>query len=82
LDLFDYGIDFSAKTQLVKDRVNNIINCMTYKVYRYINRGLFEVDKVTFKLQMCLKVLIKSGVLNQGDVNLLLKSGAGVDDRN
>ena len=82
LDLFDYGIDFSAKTQLVKDRVNNIINCMTYKVYRYINRGLFECDKVTFKLQMCLKVLIKSGVLNQGDVNLLLKSGAGVDDRN
>lgn len=82
LDLFDYGIDMSAKTQLVKDRVNNIINCMTYKVYRYINRGLFETDKVTFKLQMCLKVLIKSGALNQGDVNMLLKSGAGVDDRN
>jgi len=82
LDLFDYGIDMSVKTQQVKDRVNNIINCMTYKVYRYINRGLFEVDKVTFKLQMCLKILIKSGMLNQGDVNVLLKSGSGIDDRN
>ena len=41
LDLFDYGIDKSTKTQLVKDRVANIINCMTYKVYRYMNRGLF-----------------------------------------
>jgi len=50
LDLFDYGIDKSAKTQLYKDRVNNIINCMTYKTFRYINRGLFERDKVTFKL--------------------------------
>lgn len=82
LDLFDYGIDFSAKTQLVKDRVSNIINCMTLKVYRYINRGLFERDKVTFKLQMCLKILIKAGALNQADVNLLLKSGSGIDDRN
>ena len=82
LDLFDYGIDFSAKTQLVKDRVSNIINCMTLKVYRYINRGLFERDKVTFKLQMCLKILIKSGALNQADVNLLLKAGSGIDDRN
>ena len=82
LDLFDYGIDKSAKTQLVKDRVANIINCMTYKVYRYINRGLFERDKVTFKLMMCLKILIKAGMLNQGDVNMLLKSGSGIDDRN
>ena len=82
LDLFDYGIDKSAKTQLVKDRVSNIINCMTYKVYRYINRGLFEADKVTFKLQMCLKILMKAGQLNQSDVGMLLKSGAGIDDRN
>ena len=82
LDLFDYGIDKSAKTQLVKDRVSNIINCMTLKVYRYINRGLFERDKVTFKLQMCLKILMKAGMLNQADVGMLLKSGAGIDDRN
>jgi len=82
LDLFDYGIDKSTKTQLVKDRVANIIGCMTYKVYRYMNRGLFERDKVTFKLQMCLKILIKASMLNQGDVNMLLKSGSGIDDRN
>lgn len=83
LDLFDYGIDKSdKKTQVVKDRVSNIINCMTLRVYRYINRGLFEVDKVTFKLQMCLKILIKAKLLTQADVNMLLKSGSGIDDRN
>ena len=82
MDLFDYGIDKSAKTQLVKDRVANIINCMTYKTYRYINRGLFEKDKVTFKLQVCLRVLIKAGQLTQADVNMFLKSGSSIDDRN
>ena len=66
----------------MKDRVKNIIDCMTYRVYRYINRGLFELDKVTFKLQMCLRILIKAQMLTQSDVNLLLKSGSGIDDRN
>lgn len=82
LSLFDYGIDNSTPSQIVKDRVKSIIDAMTKKVYRYINRGLFERDKVTFKLQMCLRVLIKAGALNQGDVNMFLKSGAGIDDRN
>jgi len=61
LDLFDYGIDFSPKAPLQKERVHNIITWMNSKVYRYINRGLFERDKVTFKLLMATKILIKAG---------------------
>jgi dynein heavy chain len=57
LTLFDYGIDKSPKAPAVKDRVNNIIIALTRKVYRYINRGLFERDKVTFKLMMTMKIL-------------------------
>ena len=63
LGLFDYGIDFSEKAQLPKDRVANIIKTLTYKVYRYISRGLFERDKNTFKLMVCMKILIKEGKL-------------------
>jgi len=82
LDLFDYGIDFSPKAQLPKERVNNIIIWMNRKVYRYINRGLFERDKITFKLLMASKILIKAGTLTSADVGLLLKAGGGIDDRN
>mmetsp|Transcript_44449 Transcript_44449/g.32545 ORF Transcript_44449/g.32545 Transcript_44449/m.32545 type:complete len:123 (+) Transcript_44449:2151-2519(+) len=67
---------------MVKDRVHNITTELTRKVYRYINRGLFERDKVTFKLMMSLKILIKEGKLNAGDVGMFLKAGAGIDDRN
>ncbi len=80
--LYDYGIDKSPKAPAVKDRVQNIIVWMTRKVYRYINRGLFERDKVTFKLMMALKILIKAGMLTPADVSVLLKAGAGIDDRN
>ena len=55
---------------------------MTRKVYRYVNRGLFEADKTTFKLTICLKVLVQSGQLTGNDVAMLLKAGAGIDDRN
>ena len=82
MELFYDGIDNSPKAQLVKDRVANIIYAMTYKVYRYMNRGLFERDKVTFKLMMCLRIMVNEGVLNPADIGLLLKAGAAVDDKN
>lgn len=81
LGLFDYAIDFSPKAQLVKDRVHNIIQWLTRRVYRYINRGLFERDKVTFRLMMATKILIKDGKLTSADVGIFLKSGSGIDDR-
>lgn len=82
LDLFDYGIDASEKSQLVKDRVKFIIDCMTKKTYRYINRGLFEVDKITFRLMVCLKILVKDEKISAADINFMLKAGSALDDRN
>jgi dynein heavy chain len=82
LELFYHGIDHSPKAQLVKDRVVNIINALTYKVYRYINRGIFERDKVTFRVMMAMRILMKDGALTSADVGQLLKAGAAIDDRN
>lgn len=82
LGLFDWSIDNSPKAQLIKDRVHNITVELTRRVYRYMNRGLFERDKVTFKLMMAMKILIKEGKLTNNDVNIFLKSGSGIDDRN
>lgn len=82
LEIFYDGIDNSPKAQIIKDRVTNISYALTYKSYRYINRGIFERDKVTFKLMMCLRILIQDGVLLGTDVSMLLKAGAAIDDRN
>jgi dynein heavy chain len=82
LGLFDTSIEFAPKAQLVKERVINIRTELTWRVYRYINRGLFERDKTTFKLMMGTKILIKDGKLTNADVGLFLKAGAGIDDRN
>jgi len=63
MGLYDWSIDNAKPAQLPKDRVNNITNTLTYKVYRYINRGLFVANQVTFKLMMATKILIKDGKL-------------------
>lgn len=82
LDLFYKSIDHSQKDKLIKQRVENIYNEMTWRVYRYISRGLFEDDKITFKIMICTKILIKENKLSQSDVSMFLKAGAGIDDRN
>ena len=80
LGLFDLSIDITPKAQLLKDRVHNIITILTYKVYRYIGRGLFEKDKTTFKLMASLKILIEEGKLMPHDIQFFLKAGAGGGD--
>jgi dynein heavy chain len=82
LELFEWSIDHAEKAAVLPDRVENIINEMTYKVYRYVNRGLFEKDKDTFKIMVALKILIKRGHLEQKDVGFFLKAGSSIEDRN
>ena len=69
LELFDYAIDFSPPAQLVKDRVFNIVSWLTRRTYRYVNRGLFERDKTTFKVMVCTRIMIKDKKLTGGDVS-------------
>jgi dynein heavy chain, axonemal len=41
-DLFSKSMTVAEKSSLASKRVQNIIDSMTYIVYRYINRGLYE----------------------------------------
>lgn len=76
---FDESIEGAEKANTPQDRVKNITNKLTYVVYRYINRGLFEKDKLTFLLMISLKILLISGKLTQADIDLLLKGGKALD---
>ena len=79
--LFEISIDTAPKSQLTKDRVNNIIQTLTYKVYRYVNRGLFEKDKITFLLMACLRILLTDKILRPEDIGLFLKAGSGAEEK-
>lgn len=43
------------------------------------NRGLYEQDKLSFKLILALKILLTARRLEQSDVTLFIKGGAALD---
>jgi dynein heavy chain len=82
LDLFDHSIAHAVKSQQTGQRVENIITELTYYVYRYVNRGLFEIDKVTFKLMLAFNMMLKEGKINGGDIGFFLKGGGATEKPN
>merc|ERR1719262_864792 len=55
---FDKSVRNSEKAQPTSKRVDKIIKFLTYQVYRYTNRGLFERDKMMFKLIVTMRISV------------------------
>ena len=54
--LYELAIERSEKAALPSKRISNIIEYMTYEIYLYIQRGLFERHKIIFALMLANKV--------------------------
>jgi len=65
----------------VTERIQSILDTSTYVIWRYIDRGLFENDKVTFLVMIVFKKLITNKKLSAGDISLYLKGGADLDQK-
>lgn len=74
--IFDKAMDNSEKANLSSKRIHNIIDAVTYSIYRYVNRGLYEKDKTSFKLIMAFKMLMMAGKLASNDIMLFLRGGS------
>ena len=76
---FDKSMDMADKASLPSKRVTNIIETMTYVIYRYINRGLYETDKTSFKVIILFKILSVAGKIDQKNVGLFLRGGGALN---
>lgn len=79
LALFMKSMDIAEKSSLASHRVINILGSMTRLVVNHIGRGLYEKDKLSFKLIVLFKILVAAGRLPPQDVALFLKVGAALD---
>lgn len=57
----------------VTGRVKNLIECITYSVFMYTTRGLFECDKLIFVSQMAFQILLTNGEILVPDLDFLLR---------
>merc|ERR1740138_978385 len=79
LEQFEMSVRLSEKAQPTSKRVDKIIHYLTYQVYRYMNRGLFERDKMMFKLIVTMKISVIANQITSGDVSVFLKAGSALD---
>jgi len=62
--VFHKAIERAENSHNVKQRVENLINSITYLVFMYTTRGLFECDKLIFTSQVTFQVNLCSNLYN------------------
>ncbi|KAI3354986.1 hypothetical protein L3Q82_004777 [Scortum barcoo] len=79
LGLFDSSMQNSTKSQLTSKRISNIINFLTYQVYCYTARSLYEEHKLLFTLLLALKIDLQARQISHPEVLTFIKGGASLD---
>lgn len=65
--VFSKSIAMTEQADTLKQRVSNLLETATFFVFMYTNRALFEADKLIFKAQMAIQIL-----LGKSDIGLFL----------
>lgn len=63
----------SESTPITSKRINIVIEFMTYHVWKYVIRGLYEIDKSTFSLLMALKIDMQSKRISHEEFECFIK---------
>ncbi|KAM4626866.1 dynein axonemal heavy chain 11-like [Discoglossus pictus] len=71
--VFHKAVQQAEPSDDVRMRVNNLIDCVTYSLFIYISRGLFERDKLTFTSQLAFQLLIMNKEISVLELDFLLR---------
>lgn len=71
--MFEKAIEKAESSDEVKQRVMNLIDCITYSVYIYTTRGLFEKDKIIFMAQTTFQILLMKKEIDPQELDFLLR---------
>lgn len=63
----------STKSPVTLKRIQNIIEYLTFEVFRYNARGLYEMHKFMFTMLLALKIDMQSGKVKHQELQTLIK---------
>uniref|UniRef100_A0A4W3JTU8 Dynein axonemal heavy chain 8 n=1 Tax=Callorhinchus milii TaxID=7868 RepID=A0A4W3JTU8_CALMI len=79
LKIFDLSMARSKKSPVPVKRIRNIIEHLTFEVFVYTVRGLYENHKFLFTLLLPLKINLERGYIKHSEFQTLIKGGAALD---
>ncbi|XP_058026240.1 dynein axonemal heavy chain 9-like [Ahaetulla prasina] len=71
--VFQKAVLRAPPDEILKQRVNNLIDSITFSVFQYTTRGLFECDKLTYTAQVTFQILLKNKEISAMELNFLLR---------
>ncbi|XP_076257481.1 dynein beta chain, ciliary-like [Rhynchophorus ferrugineus] len=71
--VFKDALKRALQGEKLKDRVNNLLDSITFSVFMYTTRGLFECDKLIFMAQMTFQIFMQLGDVNPEELDFLLR---------
>ncbi|KAI1886191.1 hypothetical protein AGOR_G00211450 [Albula goreensis] len=75
--VFHKAIERAEKAEEVTERVLNLTEAVTYSVFLYASRGLFQRDKLTFLSQAAFQILLMRGSIDAQELDFLLRFPVG-----
>lgn len=82
LDRFDYSLAHAAKSFITFERIKAIIDFLTYDIFKYKSRGLYEEHKFLFVLLMTLDIDLERKQIDFDEFQNFIKGGAALDITN
>uniref|UniRef100_A0A8C8RQ31 Uncharacterized protein n=1 Tax=Pelusios castaneus TaxID=367368 RepID=A0A8C8RQ31_9SAUR len=71
--VFQKAVERASPDEILKERVLNLIDSITFSVFQYTTRGLFECDKLTYTAQVTFQILLMSNEINMVELDFLLR---------
>ncbi|KAF5902959.1 dynein heavy chain 9, axonemal, partial [Clarias magur] len=71
--VFQKAVTKAAPDAVLKQRVLNLIDSITFSVFQYTTRGLFECDKLTYTAQLAFQILVMNKEVNTNELDFLLR---------
>ncbi|XP_077110730.1 dynein axonemal heavy chain 9 isoform X2 [Ranitomeya variabilis] len=71
--VFQQAVQKAPTDEVLKQRVTNLIDSITFSVFQYTTRGLFECDKLTYTAQLAFQILLMNKEINSAELDFLLR---------
>ncbi|XP_074975478.1 dynein axonemal heavy chain 9 isoform X4 [Caretta caretta] len=71
--VFQKAVERASPDESLKERILNLIDSITFSVFQYTTRGLFECDKLTYTAQVTFQILLMNNEINMVELDFLLR---------